>query len=256
MSNILANNFSLKGKTALVTGSSQGIGKGIALAFAEYGADIILHYRKNRSEANTVLQEIKKIGVKGSLVRADFSKMGSVASIETQLKNSPWPDILVINASVQIPKRWEEITQKDFDIQINANVKSTMLFMQRFLPAMIKKGWGRIITIGSVQQVRPHPSMLVYAASKAAVHNMVQNMAMQLAEQGITVNNLAPGVIGTPRIEQDVPAIEERISKRQETPQGIVGEPSDCAAVAVLLASEAGRFITGQNIFVDGGMSL
>jgi glucose 1-dehydrogenase len=98
--------------------------------------------------------------------------------------------------------------------------------------------------------------MIVYAATKSAVLNMVQNVAMQLADKGITVNNLAPGVIGTPRLNQDVPESEERITKRLETPSGQVGDPQDCAAVAVLLCSEAGRFITGQNIFVDGGMSL
>ncbi|SEI51675.1 Enoyl-(Acyl carrier protein) reductase [Dyadobacter sp. SG02] len=252
----LAENFSLKGKTALITGSSQGIGKGIALAMAEYGADIVLHYRQGHDEAKSVLKQIKELGVQGSVIRADLSKTGSVAAMEKQLNGKPQPDILVINASLQIAKPWEQITQADFDAQMHVNVKSTMLLMQRFSPAMIQKGWGRIITIGSVQQVRPHPSMLVYAASKAAVLNMVQNVAMQLADKGVTVNNLAPGVIGTARLKEHVPAVEERITKRQETPLGVVGEPQDCAAMAVLLASDAGKFITGQNIFVDGGMSL
>ncbi|GGC14150.1 MULTISPECIES: SDR family NAD(P)-dependent oxidoreductase [Dyadobacter] len=250
----LADNLSLKGKTALITGASQGIGQGIALGLAEYGADILLHYRQDRPEANAVRKDILKLGVRCTLVKADLSKTGSVASIEKQLNVQP--DIMVINASLQIPKKWIEVTQQDFNLQMDVNVKSTMLLMQRFVPAMIEKGWGRIITVGSVQQVKPHPAMLVYAASKAAVLNMVQNVAMQLADKGVTVNNVAPGVIGTPRLEQGVPQSDERITKRLETPQGIVGEPSDCAAMVLLLASEAGRFITGQNIFVDGGMSL
>ncbi len=256
MSKKLSESLSLKGKTALITGSSQGIGEGIALAFAEYGADVILHYREDRDQVEDVLAEIEKFGVKSSVIRADFSKTGSVASVEKQLGKKVKPDILVINASLQIAKPWEQITQRDFDIQMNVNVKSSMLLMQRFSPSMIQKGWGRIITIGSVQQVKPHPAMLVYAATKAAVLNMVQNLAMQLADKGVTVNNLAPGVIDTPRIQEPVPEVEERITKRQETPLGTVGEPLDCAAMAVLLASDAGKFITGQNIFVDGGMSL
>ncbi|MGX5857358.1 SDR family NAD(P)-dependent oxidoreductase [Dyadobacter jiangsuensis] len=256
MSKKLSENLSLKGKTALITGSSQGIGEGIALAFAEYGADVILHYREDRDQVEDVLEEIGRFGVKSSVVRADFSKTGSVASVERQLGKSVKPDILVINASLQIAKPWEQITQRDFDIQMNVNVKSTMLLIQRFSPSMIERGWGRIITIGSVQQIKPHPAMLVYAASKAAVLNMVQNLALQLADKGVTVNNLAPGVIDTPRIKEPVPEVEERIKKRQETPLGTLGEPIDCAAMAVLLASEAGKFITGQNIFVDGGMSL
>lgn len=255
MSKKLAENLSLKGKTALITGSSQGIGEGIALAFAEYDADVILHYREDRDQVEDVLAEIRQFGVKSSVIRADFSKTGSVASVEKQL-GKVRPDILVINASLQIAKPWERITQRDFDIQMNVNVKSTMLLIQRFSPSMVEKGWGRIVTIGSVQQVKPHPAMLVYAASKAAVLNMVQNLAMQLADKGVTVNNLAPGVIDTPRIQEPVPEVEDRIIKRQETPLGKVGEPLDCAAMALLLASEAGKFITGQNIFVDGGMSL
>ncbi|MEO6282214.1 MAG: SDR family oxidoreductase [Dyadobacter sp.] len=253
----LSEKFSLAGKTALVTGSSQGIGKGIAIAFAEYGADIILHYRKDRAEAEAVAKEIKKSGVKTYIIKADLSKTDGAKSISDQVqKKAKMPDIVVLNASVQIPKLWQDTTEKDFDAQVSANFKSTLLLMQRFAPEMISKGWGRILTIGSVQQVKPHPSMIIYAATKSAVLNMVQNVAMQLADKGITVNNLAPGVIGTPRLDQDVPEPEERITKRLETPSGQVGDPQDCAALAVLLCSEAGRFITGQNIFVDGGMSL
>lgn len=253
----LSEKFNLAGKTALVTGSSQGIGKGIAIALAEYGADVILHYRKDRAEVEAVANEIKKSGVKTYVVKADLSKTDSAKSIFDQIqKKAKMPDIVVLNASVQIPKLWKDTTEKDFDVQVNANFKSTLLLMQYFSPEMISNGWGRILTIGSVQQVKPHPSMIVYAATKSAVLNMVQNVAMQLADKGITVNNLAPGVIGTPRLDQDVPEMEERIAKRLETPSGQLGDPQDCAAVAVLLCSEAGRFITGQNIFVDGGMSL
>ncbi|WP_342083936.1 SDR family NAD(P)-dependent oxidoreductase [Dyadobacter sp. OTU695] len=253
----LSDQFNLNGKTALVTGASQGIGKGIALALAEYGAELILHYRKDRFEAETVADEIVKKGGKASLVHADFSRNGSVTAVAAQVAAiGKVPDVLVINASVQIPTEWESVTEDDFEIQVNANFKSTLLLMQAFVPGMVNKGWGRIVTIGSVQQAKPHPMMIVYAATKSAVLNMVQNLAMQLADKNITVNNLAPGVIGTPRLEQDVPPVPERINKRMETPSGDLGDVQDCAAMTVLLCSEAGRFITGQNIFVDGGMSL
>ncbi len=253
----LSDQFNLNGKTALVTGASQGIGKGIALALAEYGAQLIIHYRKDRFEAEAVANEIRKKGGEASLVNADFSRNGSIAAVEEQVQGlGKTPDILVINASVQIPADWEAVTEEDFEIQVNANFKSTLLLMQAFAPRMAANGWGRIVTIGSVQQVKPHPSMIVYAATKSAVLNMVQNLAMQLADKNITVNNIAPGVIGTPRLDQDVPPVPERINKRMETPTGDLGDVRDCAAMAVLLCSEAGRFITGQNIFVDGGMSL
>ncbi|KAA0992579.1 SDR family NAD(P)-dependent oxidoreductase [Dyadobacter aurulentus] len=254
---MLSEKISLAGKTAFITGSSQGIGKGIALAMAEYGAKIILHYRKNLDEAKEVAGEIRKLGSTAVIVGGDLSRPRAVSALYNQVtKKAASPDILVLNASVQIPKVWQDITQEDFDIQVNANFRSTFLLMQRFAPEMVSKGWGRILTVGSVQQIKPHPSMMIYAATKSAVLNMVQNAAMQLADKGVTVNNLAPGVIGTSRIEEDVPEAEERISQRLGTPSGQIGDPEDCAAMAVLLCSEAGRFITGQNIYVDGGMSL
>jgi glucose 1-dehydrogenase len=254
---MLAEKFKLKGKIALVTGASQGIGKAIALGLAEYGAHVIIHYRSDQNEAAEVAEQAKNFGSQITLIKQDLSEKGAVQSLTDRLKQMVQRiDILVINASVQVPAVWTEISENDFDIQVNTNLKSTFLLMQSLAPAMIEAGWGRILTIGSVQQVKPHPNMMIYAATKSAVFNMVQNMAMQLADKGVTVNNLAPGVISTPRIDEEVPETEERIDKRMETPAGKIGNPEDCAAMALLLCSEAGNFITGQNIYVDGGMSL
>jgi NAD(P)-dependent dehydrogenase (short-subunit alcohol dehydrogenase family) len=116
--------------------------------------------------------------------------------------------------------------------------------------------WGRILTIGSVQQVRPHPAMLVYSATKSALVNLVRNLAPQLAPDGITVNNLAPGAIVTGRNEQVLADETYRRQVLAKIPAGYIGEPGDCAGLAVLLCSEAGRYITGQDLFVDGGMGL
>ena len=238
MNVMISENFNLSGKTALITGSSQGIGEGIALAFAEYGADVILHCRKDKDEAEKVADKIRELGVKCFIVESDLSRADAAAQILESIKqNMQKVDILVLNASVQIPKAWDEISGDDFDTQINANFRSSLLLIQQFAPHMIQNGWGRILTIGSVQQTRPHPYMLVYAATKSAVLNMVQNLAMQFADKGVTINNLAPGVIGTPRLEQDVPEVEERINKRLETPSGQIGDPKDCAAMALLLCS-------------------
>ncbi|WP_221393076.1 SDR family NAD(P)-dependent oxidoreductase [Dyadobacter sp. NIV53] len=254
---MIAEKFSLAGKTALITGSSQGIGKGIALAFAEYGANIILHCKTDKNEAEEVANEVKGIGVDVHIIQADLSHSGAAADLYQKVSEIVEQlDILVINASAQIPARWTEVSDNDIDIQVNTNFKSTFQLMQQFAPGMAETGWGRILTIGSVQQTRPHPSMIIYAALKSAVLNLVQNLAMQLADKGVTVNNLAPGVIATPRLDEDVPEPEERINKRLETPSGNLGNPEDCAAMALLLCSAAGNFITGQNIYVDGGLSL
>lgn len=254
---MLSEKFSLRGKTALVTGSSQGIGKSIATAFAESGANVILHYRSDGEEAEEVANELRKTGVDVKLLESDLSRPGAVGNFTERLfQITKSVDILVINASVQIPCEWDKVNEQDFDLQTQTNFKATFQLIQQIAPQMLATGWGRILTIGSVQQVKPHPNMIVYAATKSAVLNLVQNFAMHFADKGITVNNLAPGVIGTPRIEKEVPESEERIEKRLETPSGRIGQPEDCAAMALLLCSEAGNFITGQNIFVDGGMSL
>ena len=254
---MIAERFSLSGKTALVTGSSQGIGKGIALAFAEYGANIILHCKTDINEAKEVAKEIKSFGVDVHIIQADLSESGAAADMYKKVTEIVKKlDILVINASAQIPAIWTEVNENDIDIQVTTNFKATFQLMQQFAPNMVEAGWGRVLTIGSVQQTRPHPSMIIYAAMKSAVLNLVQNLAMQLADKGVTVNNLAPGVIATPRLDEDVPEPEERINKRLETPSGNIGNPEDCAAMALLLCSAAGNFITGQNIYVDGGLSL
>lgn len=254
---MLQEQFDLSGKTALVTGASQGIGKGIALGLAEYGAEVIILYHDDKEQAEGVAEEVKKTGGKAHIFPSELSESNAAQKLHKQLRAKKLsPDILVVNASVQVAKDWLEMNEKDFDFQVNTNFKSTLFLFQEFIPKMLERGWGRVLTIGSAQQEKPHPAMIVYAATKSAVNNMVKNVAMQVADQGVTVNNLAPGVIGTPRLDEPVPEVEERIDQRMTTPVGGIGDPIDCAAMALLLCSDAGRFITGQNIFVDGGMSL
>jgi glucose 1-dehydrogenase len=254
---MLKEQFNLNKRTALVTGSSQGIGKGIALGLAEYGAEVLVLYHSDKKEADEVKREIKKMGQNAHVFQCDLSKANAAGKLHnTLVAKGLLPDILVVNASVQVAKNWDQMTGKDFDYQVTTNLKSTLQLFQKFMPHMLDQGWGRIVTIGSVQQEKPHPAMIVYAATKAAVENMVRNIALQVADRGITVNNLAPGVIATPRLDEPVPKIDEQINQRMTTPIGNVGEPLDCAAMALLLCSEAGKFITGQNFYVDGGMSL
>jgi glucose 1-dehydrogenase len=254
---MLADKLNLKGKNAFVTGSSKGIGKAIAITLAEYGANVIVHYREEEDEAWATSKEIDKFGVKSFLLQADLSEQDEVQDLwERVHEKVDRVDILVINASVQVAKDWMQITSEDFDLQVTTNFKTTLVLMQSFVPEMVARGWGRILTIGSIQQEKPHPAMIVYAATKSAVLNLVKNVAMQMGDNGVTVNNLAPGVIATTRIDDPVPETDERILKRMEPPVGKTGNPEDCAGMALFLCSEAGNYITGQNIFVDGGMSL
>lgn len=249
--------FNLTGKTALVTGASQGIGKCIALALAEHGANVIINYRSNRKLATDTQSEVEAYGVKSWLweydlaaetISGDFHQFLSKQNIDV--------DILVLNASVQIRKRWDEVTADEFSLQMNVNLRASLTLIQSCVPHMIQNKWGRIVTLGSVQQYRPSKSMIVYAASKSAQLNMVRNLATQLGSQGITINNLAPGVIATIRNEEVLANNNSRESILKNIPLGFVGEANDLAATALLLCSDAGRYITGGDYCVDGGMSL
>ena len=165
-------------------------------------------------------------------------------------------DILVLNASVQVRKAWNEITDDEFDLQMNTNFRASVKIIQKYAPKMIDNKWGRIVTIGSVQQKKPHKDMLIYAASKAAQMNMVENLAKQFAQFGVTVNNVAPGVITTPRNEDALSDKEYAKKVMEGIPMGYAGNPDDCTGLIMTLCSDSARYITGENIYVDGGMKL
>lgn len=249
--------LNLVGKRALVTGSSQGIGRAIAIALAEFGADVMVHCARDVAKAEAVRAEVEGYGSRSKITVADLADPGAADKIHAEtLAALGAVDILVLNASVQIRKPWQEITPDEYRRQIDVNLGASIWLIQKFAPAMQSRRWGRILTIGSVQEVRPHPAMLVYSATKAAVENLARNLAPQLAPDGVTINNLAPGAIATGRNEQVLADESYRRQLLTKIPAGYVGEPVDCAGLAVLLCSEAGRYITGQDLFVDGGMGL
>ncbi|MGA0555158.1 SDR family NAD(P)-dependent oxidoreductase [Larkinella sp. VNQ87] len=247
----------LTGKKALVTGSNQGIGKAIALALAGQGANVLIHCRDETVSGQQAVAEVEALGVRSGLIVEDLAGSEAAERVYDQARQLFGAiDILVLNASVQIRRPWTAVTDADFNEQTTVNWQRTLELLQRFVPDMQQSGWGRILTIGSVQQLKPHPQMMAYAASKAAVSNLVRNLAAQVGKDGITVNNLAPGVILTNRNTEALTDETYREQVRSRIPVGFFGETQDCAALALLLCSEAGRYITGQDIYVDGGMSL
>jgi glucose 1-dehydrogenase len=244
--------FSLSGKTALVTGSSRGIGAAIARGLAQAGAKVAVHCASRRAEAQAVADEIA-----GCVVVADLADPDAPQHVfDETVRQLGRVDILVSNASIQIRHPWNEITRAEFDQQVTVNWRASFELIQLVLPGMVERGWGRVLTVGSVQEIVPHREMLIYGATKAAQTHMVVNLAKQVAAAGVTVNNLAPGVIATDRNAEVLadPATVKRIEQRIAA--GRVGEPGDCVGAALLLCSEAGRYITGQTLFVDGGFSL
>lgn len=241
--------FDVAGKKVLVTGSTQGIGKEIATAFAKAGASVWIHgSRQEKTERVS-----GEIGLGTRPAWADLSADGCAESLYAQTGDV---DILILNASVQYRKAWAEITPQEFETQMHVNLRSTLELIQKYAPAMQKAHWGRIITIGSVQQEVPHKDMAIYAASKSGLYSLVRNLAKQLAPYGVTVNNVAPGAMATPR---NAEAIQDREYLKQVEagiPLGRMGAASDCNGACLLLASEEGSYIVGADIYVDGGMSL
>lgn len=240
-------------KIALVTGSSRGIGRAIALRLASDGYKVLIHYAGNKAAANEVKSLIEEAGGNAEIVCADLCNTESTKSLAQNIGNI---DVLILNASVQYLTPWQEITLPQAENQLNCNFVSSLLLIQAAVPYMQKNKFGRIITIGSVQEAKPHPDMLVYSASKAAQTNMVKSLSLQLAPFGITVNNVAPGVIYTDRNVMALSDPEYAKKVTDSIPLGFYGEPEDCAGIVSLLCSQDGRYITGQNIFVDGGKSV
>jgi len=254
---MIKNLFNLKGKTALVTGGSQGIGKAISLALAEHGANIILNFRSGKALADQTTAEISAMGVQCHQIQCDLSKPDSAKTISVFIQENKLDvDILVLNASVQIRNSWDAVTNEEYELQMNTNFRASLLLIQELYSGMKKKNWGRILTVGSVQQVRPHQQMIVYSASKVAQVSLVKSMAPQFAPFGVTINNLAPGAIATGRNEEVLADLKYKAIVESKIPVGYVGEAEDCASLALLLCSNASRYITGQDIYVDGGMGL
>ncbi len=246
--------FDLRGKRALVTGSTQGIGYAVAACFAEHGAEVYVHCSRDTEKAQRIADALHK--KTGAVIHGIAVDLASAGAAETLYGITGEVDILVCNASVQYRCAWDEIPLDEYETQMNVNLRATLGLMQKYIPPMQKRGWGRILNIGSVQQAKPHTHMAVYAASKCAIASLTENIAGQVAADGVNVNMLLPGVIATPRNDAALSDPDYRSQVLAKIPAGYAGEAEDCAAAALLLCSDAGRYITGSSLFVDGGMHL
>lgn len=236
-------------KRVLITGSTQGIGKALAMAFVKAGYHVCVHCSKDIEKAERVRKEI---GAHQAVV-CDLSNMDKVNGLYAK---TGAVDCLILNASVQYKELWQEITDETFDKQFDVNVKSTLKLMQAYYPAMKEKGFGRIVTIGSVNQYRQHPELSVYSATKCALMKLVEVIAKQVAPFGVTVNNVSPGAIATPRNESVYNDEEKRKAVEACIPMGRFGTPEDCVGAVLMLCGDQGAYITGVDINIDGGMKL
>ncbi len=232
----------LKGRLALVTGASRGIGRAAAIGLARAGADIVVHYRARIEAAREVEAAVRALGCRTALVQADVAR---TSEIERLAREAGAVDILVNNAGIARPQPVEEITEADWDEVVDTNLKSCFLLTQALLPGMRARRWGRVINLSSVAAqvggvVGPH-----YAASKAGMHGLTHFYANRLAKEGITVNAIAPALIETEMVTSNIQATPDRI------PVGRFGCVDEVAEVVVMLARNG--YITGQTINVNGG---
>jgi 3-oxoacyl-[acyl-carrier protein] reductase len=236
----------LRGKVALVTGSSRGIGREIALALARAGAVVAVGYHKAASEAEAVAAAIVKANGAADTFRADVSDPGQAAQLVRDVERRLGPiDVLVNNAGINPAKPLDAVTPADFDLTIKANLSSVFYVTQAALPGMRARKWGRIIFLSSIAAqtggvIGPH-----YAASKAGLLGLMHSYAGMLAKEGITANAIAPALIETDMIRGNSAITPERI------PIGRFGQPNEVAAIAVMLATNG--YVTGQTINANGG---
>jgi len=249
--------FRLANRTALVTGARREIGRAIALALAGAGAKLAIHHAgtaEEAADADSVVREIEQGGGTARAFGQDFALDDAGRRLSEAVTAWAPVDILVLNASIELVEAYQDIAREHFDRQVAVNLRTPLELLQAFVPPMGARGWGRVVTIGSIQQVRPHPRMMVYAGTKAAQLNWALNLARQFGGQGVTVNNLAPGAILTARNRAQMATEGEALAKR--IPAGRLGTPEDLAGAALLLCSDAGAYINGANLYVDGGRAI
>lgn len=247
----------LKGKTAVVTGASKGIGAGIALALAKEGANVVVNYARAKDDAEKVAAQINRNGSKAITVQADVSKKADVDKLFSEAtKAFGTVDILVNNAGVYEFAALQEITEESYRRQFDLNVLGTLLSTQAAVKAMTNGG-GSIINLSSLAALTPPPTSAVYSATKGAIDVITRTLAQELGPQKIRVNSLSPGVVETEGTRAGgFTEGEFKQAALSRTPLGRIGQPEDIAKVAVFLASDDSAWMTGEVLPVGGGARL
>jgi enoyl-[acyl-carrier protein] reductase III len=247
----------LEGKTAVITGSGRGIGRGIALALASRGCNVAVNFFRRRDDAEQTAAEIEALGVKAAVIRANVAKEEEVRGlVDAAAQQLGGLDIFVGNAASGVIKPIGEIDAKAWDWTLNINARSILFGAQAAAPYMRRKGWGRIITITSIGSRRVFPEYGVVGVSKAAIEAVTRYLAVELARENIIANCISPGVVLTGALDF-FPRRDAMIAHaEQHTPAGRLVTPEDVGNVAAWLCSEEAKMIVGQTIELDGGYSL
>jgi glucose 1-dehydrogenase len=255
----------LKGKNVLITGGSSGIGQAIAVRFAEYGANVAINYLRQPEEAHDTeeqvhacINKVRKEGVQDVLVGGDVSDEDDVVRMVGEAAEGLGGlDILVNNAGIQISRPSEELSSADFDRVLAVNLRGSFMCareaIKRFL---VDDQGGSIVNISSVHQIIPKPNYLGYSASKGGMQNLTRSLALEYAARGIRVNGVGPGATVTPINRAWIDDPVKRAQVEEHIPMRRAGDADEMAGVTCFLASDLAAYITGQTIFVDGGLTL
>jgi gluconate 5-dehydrogenase len=255
MSAYLDEIFGLRGRTALVTGGSSGIGRSMAVALGRAGARIILVARRP-GPMDEVLEELVGHGAAGHAISADLADRAALTAVIAKIRSEYGdPDVLVNSAAVNRRPPMDQLTEDDWDVTLTANLTAPFLLGQAFGPRMAARGWGRIINVASQQAFRAYGNSGAYGVSKAGLVALTRSQAEAWSPQGVCCNAIAPGVVHTPLTEPVFADPAKVAGHAARTMIGRNGVPDDFGACAVFLASAAAVAVTGQTLFVDGGYS-
>lgn len=255
----------LKGQTALVTGASSGIGKGIAVGLGHAGANVVVNYVKDQDEAEAIVEDVKRCGAKGFAHQADVSDEAQVREMfQRMVREFGTIDILVNNAGLQQDAAFEDMTLAQWNKVISVNLTGQFLcsreavreFKRRGVRPDVSCSAGKILCISSVHDVIPWAGHVNYAASKGGVSLMMKSIAQEVAPYRIRVNAISPGAIRTPINMQAWSTAEAYAELMKLVPYKRIGEVDDIARAAVWLASDDSDYVTGATIYIDGGMTL
>ncbi|MCL6434024.1 MAG: SDR family oxidoreductase [Leptolyngbyaceae cyanobacterium HOT.MB2.61] len=256
----------LKGKNALITGASSGIGQAIAVRLAQEGCNIAINYRKSLEGAEDteamVMQkacgQMKECGVKSLLVQGDVAKEDDViAMVNTVVNQLGSLDILINNAGIQIERPSHEISAEEFDRVLSVNLRGAFLCARETIKHLLTQNrFGVIINVSSVHEIIPRPLYVSYSVSKGGMENLTKTLALEYAHRGIRVNAIAPGATVTPINEEWTDDPEKRAIVESHIPMGRAGTTDEMAASVAFIASDEAAYITGQTLFIDGGLTL